>query len=211
PKIEPWIKEGISTDTMSRYGICYYPQDCQIVIPHYDHRSNLIGIRGRTMVQEDAALYGKYRPIIINRVMYNHPLGFALYGLNFNRSTIKIVKKAIIFESEKSVLKYDSMFGAENNISVACCGSSLSSHQFELLKDLGVEEIILCFDRQFKEKGDKEFRNLVKTLQSIASKYNNYAVVSCMFDKGDLLDYKASPIDHGKEVFLQMFKERITL
>lgn len=29
---------------------------------------------------------------------------------------------------EKSVLKYQSYFGIENNIAVACCGSNLSVH-----------------------------------------------------------------------------------
>jgi hypothetical protein len=32
-----------------------------------------------------------------------------------------------------------------------------------------------------------------------------------MFDKENLLDYKMSPIDNGKEVFMQLFKERIIL
>lgn len=30
-------------------------------------------------------------------------------------------------------------------------------------------------------------------------------------DKGDLLDFKDSPIDKGKEVFLQLFMERRVL
>ena len=81
-----------------------------------------------------------------------------LYGLNWSKDAIKTIKKAIVFESEKSVLKYASYFGWENNMSVACCGSSVSAYQIPLLMDAGAEEIIIAFDRQFQEIGDKEFK-----------------------------------------------------
>ena len=106
---------------------------------------------------------------------------------------------------------YDSYFGSDNNISVACCGSSISSHQFELLRELGIQELVIAFDRQFREIGDKEFKSHTKNLQKLADKYKNYVAVSCMFDKNNYLDYKSSPIDHGKEIFLKMFRERIIL
>ena len=32
-----------------------------------------------------------------------------------------------------------------------------------------------------------------------------------MFDKWDLLDYKDSPIDKGKETFLELFKRRVAI
>ena len=52
-----------------------------------------------------------------------------LYNLNYSKNQIKNIKKAIVFESEKSCLLYKSYFGIENDISVACCGSSLSAYQ----------------------------------------------------------------------------------
>lgn len=211
PILEPWLKEGILQDALDRFEISYYPRECQIIIPHRDKEGGLIGIRGRTLVKEEGELYGKYRPARINGTMYNHPLGFALYGLNLNKHNISYIKKAIIFEGEKSVMLYDSYFGAENNISVACCGSSISTYQFDLLRELGVEEIVIAFDRQFKEIGDKEFKTHTKNLQKIADKYKNYVTVSCMFDKNNYLSYKSSPIDCGREIFIQMFKERIIL
>ena len=61
---------------------------------------------------------------------------------------------------EKSCLLYKSYFGLENDISVACCGSSVSAYQIQMLLDAGAEEIIIAFDRQFKEIGDKEFQHL---------------------------------------------------
>ena len=209
--VASWINEGITIETMNRYGIKYYPKDEKIVLPHWDIENNLIGIRGRTLIQQEGEWFGKYMPIRINGQMYNHPLSFALYGLNFNKENIRRAKVAIVLEGEKSVLKYDSMFGSENNITVASCGSSISTHQYKLLYDLGVEEIVIAFDRQFKEIGDKEFQNHTRSLQQLASKFNKYVKVSCMFDKEGFLDYKSAPIDHGKEVFLELFQNRIYL
>jgi DNA primase len=70
-----------------------------------------------------------------------------LYGLNWNKDHIKTIKKAIIVEGEKSVLLYASYFGWDNNICVACCGSSISAYQVQFLLDLGVEEIVIAFDK----------------------------------------------------------------
>jgi hypothetical protein len=81
----------------------------------------------------------------------------------------------------------------------------------ELLIDTGAKEVIVAFDKQFQEKGDAEFKHLVKNLKSIHQKYNNYVIVSFIFDKENLLGYKDSPIDCGAETFMKLFKNRIVL
>ena len=143
--------------------------------------------------------------------MYNHPLGFSLYNLNNSKNNIKILKKAIVFEGEKSPLLYESYFGRENDISVACCGSNLSSYQLKLLLDLGIEEVIIAFDKQFKTKGDLEFKRWKKKLADIDKKYREYVKISFMFDKNDILRYKSSPIDEGKDKFIKLYEERFSL
>ena len=168
-------------------------------------------MRGRTLCEEEGKLYGKYRPIKVNNIIYNHPLGMNLYNLNNTKVNIPKLDKAIIFEGEKSVLKYRSYFGIENDISVACCGSSVTNYQIQLLRDCGAKEIVIAFDRQFEELGDDDFKKLTKKLTNIHSKYKNYVNISFMFDKGKITGYKDSPIDCGKEVFLKLFKERISL
>lgn len=112
---------------------------------------------------------------------------------------------------EKSCLLYKSYFGVENDISLACCGSSISAYQIQLLIDAGAQEIIVAFDRQFQEIGDKEFKHLVKNLTKLHNKYKNYVTISFIFDKQMITGYKDSPVDDGKEKFLQLFKERIFL
>lgn len=100
PRIEPWEKEGISREVMESRGICYNPSSNAIIIPHWDKENNLIGIRERTLNKEDE-VYGKYKPASFNGKMYNHPLGFNLYNLNFSKDNIKAFKKAIIFEGKR--------------------------------------------------------------------------------------------------------------
>ena len=77
--------------------------------------------------------------------------------------------------------------------------------------NLGVEEIIIAFDRQFQEIGDKEFSHLKRNLISIHKKYSKYVNISFIFDSKMITSYKASPIDEGKDKFLKLFKERIVL
>lgn len=208
-KIIPWLNEGISQETINKAHIGFYPGADQITIPHYDINGRFVGLRGRTMCKDEAELYGKYRPMKINNQLYNHPLGMNLYGLNWSKNAIGIMKKAIIFESEKSVLKYATDFGWNNNISVACCGSNISSHQIQLLLDCGAQEIIIAFDRQFQEIGDAEFKHLKLNLLKIRTKFKNDVLISFIFDKNMITGYKQSPIDEGKEKFLQLYKERI--
>lgn len=210
PHIIPWEKEGISYEVEQARGICFDPAAYGVVIPHYNIDGQLVGIRERTLVK-DNEVYGKYRPAIINKIMYNHPLGYNLYNLNNSKNNIKAMKRAIVFEGEKSTLLYSSYFGLNNDISVACCGSNLISYQFHLLEALGVQEIIIAYDRQYKEVGDKEWKGWTKKLTQIHDKYGSRVQISYMFDKEHILGYKNSPIDCGKEKFLYLFQNRITL
>ena len=210
-KIEPWLNDNIGEEALAQARIGYYPGGDQITIPHYDKDGRFIGLRGRALCQEEAERFGKYRPLKINGIQYSHPLGMNLYNFNYSKDTISTFRKAIIFESEKSCLQYQTYFGLENDISVACCGSSLSAYQVELLLNNNVQEMIIAFDRQFQQVGDVEHRHLVTNLKKIHSKYKNYMTVSFIFDRRKITPYKASPTDQGRDIFLQLFKQRILL
>ena len=214
-KILPWLREGITQEVMNYNRIGYYPGAAQITIPHFDINGRFIGLRGRALCQPDIDMYGKYRPIMIPHgekpVLYNHPLGMNLYNINNSKNNIKTTGRAIIFEGEKSSLLYQSYFGIENDISVACCGSSISAYQIQLLLDCGVQEITIAFDRQFQEIGDDEFKHLTNNLTKINDRYKNYVDISIIFDKKMITGYKDSPIDDGADTFLKLWKERIKL
>ena len=134
-----------------------------------------------------------------------------LYNLNNSKNNIAKVHAAIVFESEKSCLMYQSYYGYENDISVAICGSSLSSYQVDLLKQIGTREIVIALDRQFQEIGDDEFKHLTNNLTKINDRYKNYVDISIIFDKKMITGYKDSPIDCGPETFLKLWKERLKL
>ena len=210
PRIIDWEKEGISKSVMDIFNICYNPINETIVIPHYDINGNLIGIRERTLIKENE-VYGKYKPAYINGLMYNHTLGFNLYGLNKSKDNIKNMQMAFVFESEKSTLQYASFMGLENNLSCACCGSSFINYQFKLLYSLGVKEIVIGFDKQFQKTGDEEWKRWTKKLEDIHNKYGSLCQISFLFDTANLLDYKDSPTDKGRDIFLELFKRRIKL
>lgn len=209
--LTPWINDHIKPQILAHAQIGYNFSTDQISIPHFDKDGRFIGLRGRTVVKEDAERFGKYRPMIINKQQYNHSLGLNLYNLNNSKDNIKRMGKAIVFESEKSTLQFQSYFGLENDISVACCGSSVSSYQIQLLIEDRVQEIIIAFDRQFQELGDNEFKRLKTKLLGLHKKYKNEVLISFIFDKHLITSYKASPTDEGPEKFMQLFKERIIL
>ncbi len=210
PIIIPWEQEGIKREVIRQRGIAYDPVNEGIVIPHYDINGKLVGIRERTLAKENEK-FGKYMPAILDGKMYNHQLGFNLYNLNNSKNAIKILKKAIVFESEKATMQYSSFVGEKNDISVACCGSSIIYYQMKLLLSLGVTEVIIAFDKQFKELNDDEHKRWVKKLKSIHKKYSPYVEISFIFDKENLLGYKDSPTDRGEEIFFELFKRRIIL
>lgn len=210
-RIKPWEDEHITREVIQYNMIGYFPPTAQITIPHFDVNNNFVGLRGRTLVKEDAERYGKYRPMMIGKKQYNHPLGMNLYNLNNSKNNIKLTGLAICFESEKSCLKYQSFFGIDNDISVACCGSNISAYQVQLLLDAGAKEMVIAFDRQWQEKNDDEYKHWIKNLEKLNDRYKNTLNVSIIYDKNMITGYKDAPIDHDGETFLKLFKERVRL
>lgn len=52
PTLE-WLNDGIGEQAMKTYGIKYSINDNKIIIPHYNNKGNLIGIRGRALNEEE--------------------------------------------------------------------------------------------------------------------------------------------------------------
>lgn len=211
PNILNWEQEGISKDICHYMGIKYNPVNGSVIIPHKDQNGRLVGIRQRTLVQEDE-IYGKYRPARFQNQLCNHPLAFNLYGLNEAKNNIRDLRTVIVVESEKSVLQYLSYFGTKSDICVAVCGSSLSKYQFQLLLDYNIQELVIGFDKDFDEIGSEDYNKVVNKLQKIYDKYSSYVNVSFLFDReNNILGYKNSPLDCGKDAFLHLWQNRITI
>lgn len=206
-----WINDGISKETMNRYNILYSTMRQSIIIPHYDIESNLIGVRQRAMLDFDIDTYGKYTPFSLCGDMYNHSLSQSFYGIHMNSEIIKKHKKVMLVESEKGVLQIDSMFGCDNNFTLALCGcAKVSNTQRNILLNLGVTEVIIALDRQFEVVGDENYISWKKhMIKKIISPLLPYFKVYVIWDESNLLKYKQSPTDCGKDTLLKLMKNKI--
>lgn len=205
-----WINDGINKQTMRRYNIKYSTLQQRIIIPHYNIDGELFGIRGRAMLDEDIESFGKYSPFINRDLMYAHPLSRNLYGIYENKDCIRRVGKVMLVESEKGCLQSESFFGEGNNFTVALCGcASISSTQIRLLQMLGVKEVMIAFDKQFEEKGDEKYIKWMEHIkEKIVRKLAPYFEVYIIWCEDDRLGYKDSPTDKGRDILLQLMKEK---
>lgn len=144
---------------------------------------NLIGIRGRYLDEEDVENIGKYVPLNIEGKFLSHKLSHNLYGIHINQNKIKTCRKCLLLESEKGVMQNHSYFG-DDDFSLAVCGSEISDEQIKLLLDyLKIEELILGFDKEYKDPygwdGELYKNKLFKKIRPIIP----YCKVSILWDK----------------------------
>ena len=192
-----WIDEGISPDVMKRFEIKWYEYRKHIIIPCRNAQGKLIGIRRRSLVEGEQ----KYMPLTIEGRDYAFSTGLALYGLYENLATIQHRRECYLFEGEKSVLKAATIYG--DFPCVACFSHHISYYQTDLLIDLGVERVIICFD--YDNAGEQErYAKLQQTLKSrgldcsyLYPEYKYY------------LDEHDSPIDKGRDVFELLIRNRV--
>ena len=204
-----WLKDGIKPEVMDKFNIGFSLGQNKITIPHLDINGRLVGIRGRTLDPEEAELYGKYRPIQIGNTLYAHPLHFNLYGIYEHKEGIQKRKSAIIVEGEKSVLLDDGYYDKYSN-AVACCGSKINKYQVSLLTDiLGVNEIIVAFDKEYTDWRSEQAYKYRMKIESMCKKYQGQAEFSYIWDIDNLLEEKDSPLDKGKQVFEKLYRNRI--
>ena len=190
-----WVKEDISIDTMKQFEIKFNIESNAIIMPIRDDEDNLVGIRCRNLDEDKIERFGKYGVYTdaLSGISYKCLTGRLLYGLNKNKKKIMECKKIVIVEGEKSVLKSKSWFGC-NDITVASYGCNLTNYQIEIIKSLGVKDIIFMYDR---EEDDKINKKMEKVYRKCALFFDVYYIK----DYGDLIDYKDSPLDKGEKIY----------
>ena len=169
----------------------------------------MIGIRARALEEKDIEI-GKYMPITIGETNYNHQLGWNLYGIYENKKAIQKYKRVIVFEGEKSVLQHYSYYG-EDSCAVAVCGSSINKNQMGLLKKMGVNEVILAFDKEYDNCYSLKGKKYRQKIIDMGKKYLYCANFSYIFDEKNFLREKDSPTDQGKEIFNKLYERRIKI
>lgn len=202
-----WQREYITPDVMEQFNIRFDISDNEIIIPHYDVSGNLIGIRSRSLDARKVADGFKYMPTMLERDDFRHTLRNHLYGLDKNKEAIRSSGKCMICESEKSVLQSAAYYG-EHNFTVAVCGSSISTIQRDLILSTGVHEVMLAFDREYRTPYSAKSDVYGDKLLRLASLFTPYVTTYVIWDTGDLIGYKDSPTDHGKETLELLMKQK---
>lgn len=201
--------DGISPEAMDTFDIKYYNKENALIMPHRHHENGrILGLMARNL-NEYAIQHGaKYIPAKVQDVLYNHIKSLNLYGLYENKSNISRMKKVAVFEAEKSVLQVESMYGREHNFSIALSGKNMSQHQIDMLLDLGIEEIIFCYDKEFEDHEDVNAQRMIQMILDRGRKFTPYIRTFTVFDTEGLLSKDESPSDRGKETLEQLMRNK---
>ena len=178
-----WVKEGITERTRKKFGIAYSYKHKRIVVPlRFWLTGELLGFNQRTTVE-------KY---FITPTYSKH---LNLYGLYENYDAIQKAGYVVVAESEKSVLKRDSL---GDSTVVALSGKSISDEQIRILIGLNVE-IVVALDNDVD----------VNEIRFICDKFKNIRKVSYIKDFMGILGDKDAPMDARNKDYQFLFDNRI--
>lgn len=202
-----WIGENISYRTQKKFNIRFDVVHNSIIIPQLNEDGQLVGVRRRALNKSDIESNGKYKPVYVNGRWLNADSSTILYGLFENKENIIRSKKVIVFEAEKSVMQLYSFYSGTAP-AVALYGSSISDYQADLLRRIGVEELIVALDKEYQN--EREYKTYLKILVKKFQKFQSFFTISFVLDNfnSSLLDYKDSPSDHGKKTFEKLLRRR---
>jgi len=189
-KTKIWENEGISQESMKKFGVRYDPFSNRLVYPIRDINGKIRNIGGRT-------LDPNFKEKNLRKYTYMNKWGTmdVVYALYDNMEWIEDTRIVIVFEGMKSVLKCDT-WGIHNT--VALLTSHLNQHQMMLLLGLNLHEIVFALDNDVDIRKDKR----ISTLKNIVN-------VSYLKDTQGLLHTKDAPVDEGLDVFSELCRHRI--
>lgn len=186
-----WLRQGITERTRKKFGLAYSYKRNRVIIPmRYWLTKEFVGFNMRTTV-------ANYQELGISKywITPTYQKSQNLYGLAENYESIISKKVVTVFESEKSVLKRDSLL---DNSCVAISGKSVSDEQARILIGLD-SEIVIALDKDVP----------IEEIRFICEKFYHIRPVSYIYDKWDLLDEKSSPADATNKIYQFLFKHRI--
>ena len=203
--LHPWALEGIDISALQKFNIKFSKSYNWVIIPHYDWRGRLIGIRRRTYNQHELASM-KYGPLFMNNMFFTHKLSLNLYGLNQNLNNIKKYQTIVIAESEKSVLQAETMFA--DNLTVALGGSSIHSFQMDLIIKLAQPKLaVVALDKEYNtiEEMSEYFMRLSHKFKHLT----RYMEVVILLDVDNIFKLKESPFDRTVNDFEKLHKWKV--
>lgn len=202
---QDWLDYGITKDILDKFGVGWYARQACISIPVV-FNGQLVGVRGRYTRERDV-VKGKYRPICtLDGQVLKLATSEVLYGYDQNKGAIEKSRQVVLFESEKSVLKAPS-FNVHNSLAVF--GSNISKRHIQLLLELGVNEVVLAFDNDYKQVGDDEFKFFVVKTKKLAAKLRSYFNVSIVYNNQGYDMYKCNMMDIPYEQAMKLWESRV--
>lgn len=187
-----FLRDGIMPWTSEKFNLCYsykYKRQC---IPHrYWVDGSLLGFNQRTTVDnyEELGIKKYYLTEGMNK-------SINLYGLYENNNAIQEAGYVVVYESERSVLKRDSLC---DSTGVALSGKAISEEQRRILIGLNVE-IVLAFDKDVS----------IDEIRFACEKFYKIRKVSYIYDKDNVIKGdKDSPADCKKDIYNDLFEHRI--
>ncbi len=202
-----WLDYGISKDSMDKFCIGWYARQACISIPVF-FNNQLVGVRGRYTKPQDLDK-GKYRPItMLDGSILKFSTAAYLYGYTQNKAAIAKSHQVILFESEKSVLKAPS-YGIDNSLAVF--GSNISKRHIELLLELGVNDVILAFDSDYRQIGDDDFNFFVTKMKKICIKLRPYFSLSIIYNNQGYDAYKCNIMDLPYDKAMTLYESRVNI
>lgn len=202
---QDWLDYGITKDILDKFGVGWYARQACISIPVV-FNGQLVGVRGRYTRERDV-VKGKYRPICtLDGQVLKLATSEVLYGYDQNKGAIEKSRQVVLFESEKSVLKAPS-FNVHNSLAVF--GSNISKRHIQLLLELGVNEVVLAFDNDYKQVGDDEFKFFVVKMKKLAAKLRSYFNASIVYNNQGYDMYKCNMMDIPYEQAMKLWESRV--
>lgn len=186
-----WFREGIIKKTIDKFGLAYSYRYKRNVIPlRYWLTGELLGFNMRTSVEN-------YELFDIKKyyITPGYPKQMNLFGLWENKEEIQKKGYVVLYESEKSVLKRDSL---NDGTGVALSGHEISEEQVKILIGLNVE-IIIALDKDI----DREH------IRYCCEKFYGIRKISYIWDQHDLLGKKDSPADSVNKIFEFLMQYRV--
>lgn len=183
-----FLKDNISYDTQTEFGLGIDVFSHRITIPIRDELGRLVGVKGRRVWD----VVDEYNP----KYIYLHQCAKSklLYGLYKTLPYIKENNEIIICESEKGVMQLWE-YGFKNAVGVG--GHSLSDWQITLIAQTGADTVIIAYDKDItKEEIEKE-----------GMKISPFRQVEYILDTENILDEKESPMDNPDK-WEKLYKNR---
>ena len=186
-----WFREGIMPWTREKFKLAYSYKHRRVVIPmRFWLTGELLGFNQRTTVEN-------YEEFNIKKyfITPTYPKALNLYGLYENYDSIQKAGYVVVAESEKSVLKRDSL---GDGTVVALSGKSISDEQVRILMGLNVE-IVIGLDKDVD----------INEVRHVCEKFKNARKVSYIHDFMDILGDKDAPMDASNKDYQFLFESRI--